>query len=643
MTDIPSAPLAARSANAALLRDLIRAQVSLQRVQARLFKRDVLPALLRAEREINAHVAALELGTRTLNDVSRARLNALMAQVQAVLANAGGQASSGLTATLADVANRERRLLVATAKKALPAIVPGTFSQLPVAAIAQAGKLAGEEMVGPWFASWSGDALAAVKTQVEVGVTMGKDNAEIARAIKKAMGDSIGNATTIARTATARVAAAAKMTWIDSNQDLWKGVQWIATLDSRTCPTCGPLDGLVWTYETMAGSAGLVETMPDVPRHPNCFPAGVIVSGPRPELGFRRWYEGDLVVIRRSSGDPLPVTPNHPILTRRGFIPAGELLKGDELIDGAVGHRVLSESVRPDEQDVPAEIEEKTRSLGVRRFRVPVTGPDFHGDGTDGEVYVQVSDRFLAGEVDPSVSEHGFEVDFIRGVLDPSTGFGSRPFGSSVETTLRPTDRVVRRRCPLASHGGAGLLHADQHGFASRPWPDTHSDQAWADGGTGDAEVLGASLLRDLPLDVHGSEVTQVDRTTYRGHVHTLQSPTGWFVANGVIVQNCRCTQVPVAWSLEELEARAKGAKLVKPEPPPEARASQDGEVAGSMTWDQWFRDQPRGIQKSVLGPGKFAAWKNGGLLEGFSDVARRVTAAALPRRMWLRAQSARS
>ena len=363
MTEAPTAPVAKRSANAALLRDLIRAQVSLQRVQMRLFRRDVLPALLRAEREIRQHVQALELGTRTLNEVSRARIDALLSQVQKVLVNAGGQASSGLTATLADVANRERRMLVATAKRALPGILPATFTEIPVGAIAAAGELSGAEMAGPWFQKWSAGSLAKVKGEVELGMVMGFDMSEIERRVRAAMGSAVGDAQAITRTSVAKTAAVAKEEWLDSNKDVWKGQQWVATLDSRTCPTCGPLDGKVWTYKRDASAEGLVSEMPEVPRHPNC-----------------------------------------------------------------------------------------------------------------------------------------------------------------------------------------------------------------------------------------------------------------------------RCTRVPVAFSLEELEARARGKELVKPEPPPSARASQDGEVAGTLTWDDWLADQPEGVQLSILGPKGWKQWKSGGLLESFSPTGRRLNAQGLRR-----------
>lgn len=360
MTGAPTAPQARASANARLLRDLLRAQVSLQRVQARLFGRDLLPILLKAEREILRALAALHGDGATMDAVSRARIEELLVQVQRILANAGGQAGAGMTATLADVANRERRMLVAAARKALPAVRAAAWNTLPVNQVATAAAQTGAEMVGPWFQRWSAAGVAAVKSQVEQGVALGLDVDQMARRVAAAMGQAKGQAMAITRTAVARVAADIRAAWIDGNRDLWKGKQWVATLDTRTCPVCGPLDGRVWYYEPQAGQEG-VSSMPDAPAHPNC-----------------------------------------------------------------------------------------------------------------------------------------------------------------------------------------------------------------------------------------------------------------------------RCTVVPVAYSLEELEARARGQELVKPEPPPEVRASMDGDVPGTLTWQDWLASQPAGVQRSILGPTAYEQWRQRGILESFSVPFQRLIAAGL-------------
>jgi len=55
----------------------------------------------------------------------------------------------------------------------------------------------------------------------------------------------------------------------ERNRDMIAGDQFVATLDTRTCPVCGSYDGNVYWAEPVAGQLSLSEK-PEVPVHPNC-------------------------------------------------------------------------------------------------------------------------------------------------------------------------------------------------------------------------------------------------------------------------------------------------------------------------------------------------------------------------------------
>jgi len=57
------------------------------------------------------------------------------------------------------------------------------------------------------------------------------------------------NAEAIARTAVIHVSNIARQETLTANADVLKGVQWVATLDSRTCPECQGLDGKVFPLD----------------------------------------------------------------------------------------------------------------------------------------------------------------------------------------------------------------------------------------------------------------------------------------------------------------------------------------------------------------------------------------------------------
>lgn len=142
--------------------------------------------------------------------------------------------------------------------------------------------------------------------------------------------------------------------------------------------------------------------------HPNCFPAGTLVEASLlPRAGFERIYRGDLVTIWDESGHDLSCTPNHPILTDRGWIAAGRLNVGDHIVSGRARDRRVPRGV--DCEDVPTRIEQVVHALrltgGMPPLPVPVAPEDFHGDGKGSEVAVVWPNGLLTDDIDAPIRE----------------------------------------------------------------------------------------------------------------------------------------------------------------------------------------------------------------------------------------------
>ena len=75
--------------------------------------------------------------------------------------------------------------------------------------------------------------------------------------VLKTFSDDFG---ALVRSAITHISSHSREALFRENDELIKGVQWVATLDTRTCPTCGALDGRVFP----------IDKGPRPPRHINC-------------------------------------------------------------------------------------------------------------------------------------------------------------------------------------------------------------------------------------------------------------------------------------------------------------------------------------------------------------------------------------
>jgi SPP1 gp7 family putative phage head morphogenesis protein len=73
--------------------------------------------------------------------------------------------------------------------------------------------------------------------------------------------------------------------------------------------------------------------------------------------------------------------------------------------------------------------------------------------------------------------------------------------------------------------------------------------------------------------------------------------------------EHCRCIMVPVVRGME------------KPDPD-DTRASEDGPVPASMTYEKWLKKQPAKIKRAMLGE-HYERYKNGTTLQELAELIR--------------------
>ena len=316
--------------------------------------------------------------------------------------------------------------------------------------------------------------------------------------------------------------------------------QWLDVGDRRVDPVCVGNSSEGWIPVGQAFASGH-----DLPTaHPGCLPGAVRVSAREISAATKRWYEGDLVVIRTAGGKDLAATPNHPILTPTGWVAAGLLDVGGHVI-GRLARDGVAPGLDLDDEYVPASIEEVAEAFGrseqVTAVPVPLAAEDFHGDGAGSEVAVVWTDRLLHDGLDASLGQQIREQSLV-GRHVARLGL-SRPghlralLGRMLTATRSFVGVSDLRVALLGAHVGpfqtlglrspsgrlAVLAEYPSDGVASDPVPTRET-------------------LERLAGAVGPEKIVEVRRGPFRGHVYNLETGPGWYLAEGIVTHNCRCT-----------------------------------------------------------------------------------------------------
>jgi SPP1 gp7 family putative phage head morphogenesis protein len=253
---------------AATVRDLtdtlLRHQVLLQRLSTSEQKKFV-PFLKEMDKELRARLSAGELTT-----YSRERLQRMLKSVDEMLAELLGDFQSQLLLDLDEIAKTEAPFsakalgIVIDADAVVPAV-----SLIRSAVLNNPLSIKDAPLLKPFIKDWTTAERKAVAGVIRRGVFQGQTNAQIVQAIRgtKARQYQDGlldvtarHAATLVHTAIQHTSSQARQATFEENGDIVEGVQWISTLDNKTCPVCRSLD-----RQTFALSKG-----PRAPIHPNC-------------------------------------------------------------------------------------------------------------------------------------------------------------------------------------------------------------------------------------------------------------------------------------------------------------------------------------------------------------------------------------
>lgn len=226
---------------------------------------DTTAPLKAALRAIEKEIASLAPRDLTpLNTLRAERLAVLRDRLNHLLAIGSTQSWAALRTALRQIVKTEHQAQANILQRLLPDQITLDLVGPDEARItAMLDQPLGGKLYADRLRANYGETTQAMSRELATSIAQGEGMAAAARRLREVVqGLSIVRATVLARSEIQRVANQTAENLYHRNRDVIMGVQWIGTLDSRTCPICGGLDGQTWTIDDNA--------QPTPPAHAQC-------------------------------------------------------------------------------------------------------------------------------------------------------------------------------------------------------------------------------------------------------------------------------------------------------------------------------------------------------------------------------------
>lgn len=461
--------------------------------------------------------------------------------------------------------------------------------------------------VGAWadFVQQNTDGLATqYNNLVKAGYARGASVGQIRRSIQMYnQGLAKQQVTALARTGAQHYANSAREAMALDNADIIKKRYFLSVLDNRTTIGCRALHGKTWDIDD--------DKYVRLPRHINCLTEDTLVSTCSDVSNiYKRWYKGRMVKITTKAGRTIKITPNHPILTLRGWVDAGSVDSSDKVVCikdiTAFSANDYKNSVKTSFGNLFAScnISVNPGSVTVR----PSAAEDFHGDFTDGEVSIVNVDSFGWDNVIKVSFEQFKDLGFVSGKLANPTltgdsssksffmGFNSARGGfvsgaSKLGNLFRggfshscrlllgsisslPVNRIKKvldwLRAAVKPYAFSYTINANSRlisgnnvslfSFSELDKPRVLDGNARALNCFVNVRNRNAESLSDI--DWHNATNSELDDVVsaevfeFSGHVYNLENKDNWYLSNDIVTHNCRSSYLYLLEGQEKPEGR---------------------------------------------------------------------------------------
>lgn len=278
---------------------------------------------------------------------------------------------------------------------------------------------------------------------------------------------------------------------------------------------------------------------------------------------FRRHYKGFIYIITTNTGIVLKTTPNHPILTSRGWLPVNALKQGDNLVKATINSGSITKN---NNRKFIAQFGELWNSFKEPELRCIGDKFDFHGDGIEDYVYIKNINSLLPEYCISSRLKSGGKFPFASANMVFRRMFFTRNGGKSFLfiRSFCPSYGVVRGFYKAFSFFGRCLFHPLKHCgrlianycpvFGKNPTDNTPRN---AETSSNRKDAFAIDIARNylFGCDVDNimrssfhfdfTSVVKIEKRYFDGYVYNAETPTGYYISNGIVNHNCRCFAEP--------------------------------------------------------------------------------------------------
>ena len=354
--------------------------------------------------------------------------------------------------------------------------------------------------------------------------------------LRKATGASEFNARRLIVTETARVRTEVQKTALQQAGVVY--YEYMA-LGANPCTDCADLDGQKFPVDDMKPG----QNAP--PMHPFCVLPDTKIIAPGLEAITKSYYSGIVFEFVLSDGRRLTVSPNHIMLTTRGWVRAKDILQADNVISYCGGVEPFLKGNPTNDNCIPT-VEKVFTSLaetgGVLPARVPPAPEYLKGDVSgNSEIEIITINRKLWYKIDARKRQMLCNVGFIgTGKAGKMALNSCGTFAKCLITLGLAADRVVRGLNITPLLFWRAFRSSQLVSFRRAADYNARVSKTVSNNGTTNAEAF-RKCINTFSGVVKVDNIVDINCSNFTGHVYDASSLTTLYTANGVITSNCHC------------------------------------------------------------------------------------------------------